>query len=219
MMLATAVPWVFPGATVACMLASVVGREVRQPTPEQRLHDAKIFALGLGIAAACAQLIQAALNQWGAGLMIQIAHAVGTDVVTQTEPAASGSHISPFTLVPVLAVVGTVCGAVIGYLVPPAGRENLMTPPDWTMARALQDLRVRATSVLGDEAAAEAWVLKQRDDLGGITPAEAVQYQGLATSVWRLLDVDAPPGSTGDAGPDSSGAGPRPVVILGGRAG
>ena len=70
-------------------------------------------------------------------------------------------------------------------------KNNLVTPPDPVMARALRDLQRQAETELGSKVAAENWVFAPHADLGGITPAEAVQYKTHATGVKRLLESEA----------------------------
>jgi enolase len=48
-----------------------------------------------------------------------------------------------------------------------------------------------AVSLAVSKAAAEDWVFMPNDDLGGITPAEAIQYKSYATGVGRLLENEA----------------------------
>jgi hypothetical protein len=82
------------------------------------------------------------------------------------------------------------------------------------MARALRDLLRQAQIALGPRGA-EDWVFMPHTDLGGITPAEAVQYKTHATGVGRLLENEACRRRE-VASPDS-GDRPAPVVIQGGR--
>jgi Protein of unknown function (DUF2384) len=58
------------------------------------------------------------------------------------------------------------------------------------MARALRGLLAQANLTLGSDAARD-WVFAPNRDLGGITPAEAVQYKTQATGVGRLLEAEA----------------------------
>jgi hypothetical protein len=99
---------------------------------------------------------------------------------------------TPLAYVPIVGVAGFACGAVIGFLVPQAYRANLATPLDPIMARALRELLRQAETTLGTRAAAEDWVFIPRSELGGITPAEAVQYKTQATGVRGLLEREAP---------------------------
>jgi hypothetical protein len=158
----------------------------------QRVHDAIILGIGLGLAAAAAQLIQTSL----------------ADVLGSDDKA-------PLGYVPILGLVGSLCGAIIGFMVPRAWRVNLVTPPDPSMASALRDLLRRAETTLGTRAVAENWVFTPRDQFGGITPAEAVQYKGLATGVRRLLNDDA--SREGDEVRTDRRERPIPFVIDGGR--
>jgi hypothetical protein len=164
----TALPWLLAGVTVSAVLASRLGGDVRQTGRSHRLHDAFLMGGALALAAAAAQLIQTSLS----------------DFVFHEEPP------SP-SLVPIIGLAGFACGAVIGFMVPQACRANIVTPPNRDEAGALRDLLGRAEAVLDSKTAAENWVFTPRNDLDGITPAEAVQYKGFATGVWRRLDDDA----------------------------
>jgi hypothetical protein len=84
-----------------------------------------------------------------------------------------------------------------------------MTPQDPKMARALRELRREAEARLG-EPDAENWLFTPHPDLHGITPAEAVQYEGLATGVLDLLPGEARSAS----GPGASDSGGRGVPIV-----
>jgi hypothetical protein len=164
----TALPWLLAGVTVSAVLASRLGGDVRQTGPSHRLHDAFLMGGALALAAATAQLIQTSLS----------------DFVFHEEPPSPG-------LVPIIGLAGFACGAVIGYMVPQACRANIVTPPNRDEAGTLRNLLGHAEAVLGSKAAAENWVFTPRSDLDGITPAEAVQYKGFATGVWRRLNDEA----------------------------
>jgi hypothetical protein len=151
------------------------------------------FGLALGAATTTAQLIQSSFTT----MLLQ-------------------SQFSLWPIVPIIGLVGAACGAIIGLLVPRKCRANLMTPPDRIMAQALQDLRNQAEKSVG-KATADVWIFEARSELGGITPAEAVQYKGRATSAWRLLDSMS--GNLGDEVRHSAADRPTPLVIEGGRAG
>jgi hypothetical protein len=166
--MATALPWLLAGATASVLLASLVGGDVRQTGKPQRARDAIIVGGGLGLATAMAQLIQISLS----GLLVR-------------EAAALDSVL-------IVGLAGFACGAAIGFVVPHACRANLVTPFDPIMAGALRDLLDQAEITLGTRAAAEDWVSMPRNELGGITPAEAVQYKTHATGVRRLLETEAP---------------------------
>jgi hypothetical protein len=166
--MATALPWLLAGATASVLLASLMSGDVRRTGKIQRARDAVTVGGGLGLATAMAQLIQISLS----GLLAR--ETVGLDTV------------------PIVGLAGIACGAAIGFLVPHACRTNLVTPFDPIMAGALRDLLDQAEITLGTRAAAEDWVSMPRNELGGITPAEAVQYKTHATGVRRLLEAEAP---------------------------
>jgi hypothetical protein len=161
--LATALPWVLAGATASVLLASLMAGDVRRTGKSQRVRDAITMGAGLGLATGIAQLIQMSLSHV---------------IVGET---------GALDFVPIVGLAGVACGAAIGFVVPHACRANLVRPFDPIMACALRDLLDQAHSVLGTRAAAEEWVSLPRNELGGITPAEAVQYKTHATWVRRLL--------------------------------
>jgi hypothetical protein len=188
--MATALPWLLAGATASVLLASVVGGDVRRTGRPQRIRDALTLGCGLGVAAALAQLIQTSLS---------------TLLHVET---------SPLTYAPIVGMAGFACGAIIGFMVPQAYRANLISPLDPIMARALRDLLRQAETSLGAKAVAEGWVFTPRSELGGITPAEAVQYKTQATGVRRLLKSEVP--RPRDDVLLGRGDRPVPVVIKGG---
>lgn len=163
-----ALPWFLAGATVSVLLAYFLGGDVRRTGRDQRIRDAKILGIALGLAGATAQLIQ-----------ISFADVLGSERLPWHEVAAS---------VATEGFAGVVCGAIIGFIVPSAFRANIMTPPDHRIASALRDLRREAKATLGNQKTAENWVFMPQEDLLGISPAEAIQYEGLATGVHRLLE-------------------------------
>ncbi len=136
--------------------------------------------------------------------------------ILQSSIAANPPLNEPFVfypLVPFVALVGAACGGIIGYSVPTKCRANLRTPPDRIMAQALQGLRAQAKEAFGDSARVDAWLFQARSELGGITPAEAAQYKGRATSASRLLAGDVRAGLGEDSRRPRLGS----VVIRGGR--
>lgn len=165
--IATAVPWLLVGAIVSAVLASCLSGDVRRTDKAQRVRDVISLGIAAALAAGVAQLIQGSL----------------------AEKLGDGSL--NLSLVPVIGLAGFACGAVIGFTVPVACRVNLVTPLDPIMARALRDLLGQAEAALGSKAAAENWVFMPHTDLGGITPAEAVQHKTHATGVRRLLESEA----------------------------
>jgi hypothetical protein len=190
----TALPWFLAGATVSVVLACSVGGDVRRTDQRQRIHDAVVLGICLGLAAASAQLIQTALS----------------------ESMFNEANRPTYGLVPILGLAGFACGSVIGFLVPHACRANIVTPLDPALARALRELLAQAEAALGSLDAAKNWVFTPHDELRGITPAEAVQYQGLATGMFRLLDTEAPRiREEVGSGPSDR---PMPFVIDGGRS-
>ena len=188
----TALPWLLAGATASVLLANLMGGDVRRSGARQRTRDAIVLGGGLGLAVALAQLIQISLSDL---------------LVVETAPISS---------VPIVALAGSACGAIIGFVVPQACRENLVTPPDRNMSRVLRDLLRDAETTLGTRSTAEDWVFMPHQDLGGITPAEAIQYRTLATGVRTLLESEAPRRRE-DARLDRSER-PMPTVVAGSRS-
>jgi energy-coupling factor transporter transmembrane protein EcfT len=187
--IATALPWVLVGATASAVLASSLGGDVRRIERSQRVREAIILGIAVGLAAGASQSIQFALME-------------------KLEDASP-----PYGDVLLIALAAFACGAVIGFKVPVACRINLMTPLDPIMARALRDLLAQAKVALGSETAARDWVFTPNGDLDGITPAEAVQYKTQATGVGRLLEAEAVRRRE-----EVRGERPTPVVIEGGRS-
>jgi hypothetical protein len=187
--IATAFPWVLVGATASAVIASSLRGDVRRIDRSQRVREAIILGIAVGLAAGAAQAIQFALTE-----------------KLEDRPGSFGG-------VPLIALVAFANGAVIGFKVPVACRINLMTPLDPIMARALRDLLAQAKVALGSETAAKDWVFAPNGDLNGITPAEAVEYKAQATGVGRLLEAE-----TVRRREETRSAPPTPVVIEGGRS-
>jgi hypothetical protein len=164
----SAFPWLLAGGTVGVVLASQLGGDVRQMDRSDRVRDALVMGGALAVAVAAAQLIQTSF----------------ADFMFGEKPSSMGLPL-------IVGLAGFACGAAIGFMVPQACRANIVTPPNHNEAGALRDLLEHAEAVLGSKAAAENWVFMPRNDLDGITPAEAVQYKGRATGVRRRLDDEA----------------------------
>jgi hypothetical protein len=163
----TALPWVLAGSTASAVLANSLGGDVRLTDRTQRVLDAIFLGAAVGIAAGTAQLLQISLMD------------------RFDDQGRSLVDVLP------VAAAGFCCGAVIGFKVPWAYRTNLVTPHDPVMTRMLKNLLAQAESTLGSKVAAENWVFTPKNELGGLTPAEAVQYQTHATGVGRLLEAEA----------------------------
>lgn len=164
----TASVWFLAGATASAILAGRMTGDVRRTCNSDRARDAVWLGVGLGLAVALAQMMQSAV--------------------------ARGLHDpdrTPLETVPIVALVGLLCGVVIGIMVPYACKGNLVTPPDPIMARELRNLLRDAEAALGTRANAENWVFSPHNELHGVTPAEAIQYQGYANLVRLLLNSDA----------------------------
>jgi hypothetical protein len=168
--MATALPWLLVGATASAALASCAGGDGRIDKPH-RLKDAIILGIAVGLAAATAQLIQTSLSQF------------------QFQEADA----PPLAVVPLIGLAGAICGGVIGFMVPQAYRASLVRPHNREMDKTLRDLLRKAETQLVTRAAAEEWVFGPNDALGGIAPAEAMQYQTQSNAVETLLAQEAPP--------------------------
>jgi hypothetical protein len=173
----TALPWLLAGATAGALVANSISGDVRRTDRRQRVRDAMVLGVGLGLAVAVAQAIQTSLG----------------DLVTRnlSNVAAPPLTWKDFRLVPIIGLAGAACGAVIGFMVPYACRANLVTPRDLIMGRALRDLLSQGENLLHIRAAAEDWLFTPNNELGGITPAEAIQYKTRATGVKELLEEAA----------------------------
>jgi hypothetical protein len=99
-------------------------------------------------------------------------------------------------------------------MVPHACRANIVTPLDPIVARALRSLLAQAETALGSRDAAENWVFRPNNELGGITPAESLQFKTHATGVPWLLD-----GEVARIREEARSDRPTPFVIDGGRSG
>jgi len=163
----TASFWFLAGAAASAILASRMTGDVRRTHRSDRIRDAAWLGTGLGLAVAVAQLMQSALAE------------------------QLGESPLKFAPIVTVALVGFVCGAVIGIMVPYACKGSLVTPPDPIMARELRNLLREAETTLGTRALAESWVFGPHSGLPGITPAEAIQYEGYANLVRTLLYSDA----------------------------
>lgn len=171
------VPWFLVGATVGVMVARSVGRNIQRTAAADRIKDALRCGVLLALAAGAAQLLQNTINQ-------QLLAALVT-----------GFHPSDptwdFIINPLeIAMVGGLCGAIIGFMVPHAFRRNILEPGDLEAAGALQDLIDRATTAFGSAEAAREWVFHPTPQFKGLTPAEARSYQAYAVTVFRYLRTD-----------------------------
>ncbi|WP_454617629.1 hypothetical protein [Bradyrhizobium cenepequi] len=183
----TASFWFLAGAAASAILASRMTGDVRRTQRSDRVRDAAWLGIGLGLAVALAQLMQSALAE------------------------QLGEPPLKFAPIVTIAFVGLVCGAVIGIMVPYACKGNLVTPPDPIMARELQNLLREAETTLGNKAVAENWVFSPHNGLQGITPAEAIQYEGYTNLVRTLLNSDASR-EREETWPDRGGLTPIAVV-------
>ena len=157
--IATALPWVVAGAAASCLIAMLLSGDVRRMTRGDRLRDALILGCLLGLAAAFANDVQGALED-----------SIHDTPRNFLEIIYAGAAVG---------LAGVVCGMVIGFMAPNACRSNIVTPFSAEMAKALDRGLQAARESLGGDEAARTWLFTPRNDLGGITPAEAVQHTQL----------------------------------------
>ena len=158
-LIATALPWFVAGAAASCLIAALLTGDVRRTRRRDRARDALILGAALGLAAAFGADAQGALGD-----------------------SVKGGHHGYLELIWARAAVGlagAACGMVLGYMVPKACRANIATPFSAETAKALDKAMQAARAQLGGDEAAKNWLYTPRNDLGGITPAEAVQHTQL----------------------------------------
>jgi hypothetical protein len=153
-MIATALPWFVAGAAASCLIAGLLTGDVRRTARRDRARDALILGAALGLAAAFGNDVQGAL--------------VGRH-----------SYLELIWAGAAVGLAGAACGAVLGYMVPKACRANIVTPFSAEMAKALDKALQTARAQLGGDEDARNWLYTPRNDLGGITPAEAIQHTQL----------------------------------------
>jgi hypothetical protein len=188
--LSTALPWFLAGATASTLLAWRLAGDVRRTALFDQLRDAIVVGVGLGIAAAVAQCIQLSL----------------ADFLVPNAPTAA--HLDYWHLMTPCGgtgLAGLACGVVLGLMVPRACRLNIIRPLFAGSALELNKLRTRAKDILNTEELADRWVFTPQVELGGITPAEAIQYRTRVNGVSRILEKL----NLKSAEPD-----PREVVVL-----
>jgi hypothetical protein len=161
-----ALPWFMAGATVSVMLAYFLDGDVRQTEKTHAVHDSVVMGIALGLSVTVAQGMQ-------------------TVIAEHWDPPVNWYYV------PIVGFAGFLCGAIIGYMVPRACRENLLSPTDPAMARLLGQLLAQARTVRGSEQAARDWAFSPHNELCELTPAEAVHYERLQADVWRLVDTEA----------------------------
>jgi hypothetical protein len=139
---------------------------------KRRIKEGLLGGTAVGIAATLAQLIQGAI-QW--------------KIFGPMGPAALDIRVIA------VGLVGFACGFSLGLFVPAGHRGSIVGPQDATLAKHLSSLLRQASVCFGGKNEAEAWVFESQADLGGITPAEAVQYTARANEVKRLLESKSRP--------------------------
>jgi hypothetical protein len=170
--IATALPWVLAGAAASAMLAWRVGGDVRRTDLHARLRDAAWIGTALALAVLLAQLVQSTIGE-----ELQDVDSVPLKLM-------------PMLTIGLVGLIGLICGAILGFMVPYACRANVVTPPDLTMVRMLKELISRAEMSLGSATEAANFVFSPHIALRGITPAEAIQYGGYKSRVRQLLDEE-----------------------------
>lgn len=155
----TALPWFVAGAAASCLIAVLLAGDVRRTTRRDRVRDALILGSVLGLAAAFAADVQGALGDFMDG--------------------KSRSYLEIISAGAAVGLAGAACGAVIGFMVPKVCKSNIVTPFSAEMIKALDKALQLARESIGDDDAAKTWLFTPRNELGGISPAEAVQHTQL----------------------------------------
>ena len=165
-----AISWTLVGATIGGMLLMLAGTKL-QENPS-KVQSGILAGVAASLAVMLASLFQdaathAILPKFGGGA------------------ASDLGHLDLSFLL--LGIVGFACGFILGYLVPAALRREVLQPQQSTLKRSLDELIEQATSLLGSSKEGATWVFLPHHELGGITPAEAVQYTSRANYVKTLL--------------------------------
>jgi hypothetical protein len=168
----TALPWVVAGGTASALLAHLFSGDVRRRSRHDRIREAVMLSGGLGLAAAFSTGLQMSLADFW-----QSNHNLTTPILV------SHSLIE--------GVGDAVTGFIVGYFVPSAFRQAIVAPADLEGTRKLRELLQRAENVIG-KPYADDWFFTPRNELGAISPAEAIEYKGLVNRVSKLLDEEAP---------------------------
>jgi hypothetical protein len=132
-----------------------------------------ILGSGLGLAAAFSQGIQLSLID----LLQQSNSLTNTSLIVQSATQGLGE---------------SAIAAIIGFMVPWAYRRSIAVPTDPESARELRKILDRAQRIRGDKSAAEDWVFQPLYELGGISPAEAIEYKSLINRVAKILEGESP---------------------------
>jgi hypothetical protein len=157
--IATALPWFVAGAAASCVIAVLLAGDVRGTTRRDRECDALVLGGVLGLAVAFAADVQGALGDFLDG--------------------KSRSYLEIISAGAAVGLAGAACGAVIGFMVPKVCKSNIVTPFSAEMIKALDRALQSARASIGDDDAAKTWLFTPRNELGGISPAEAVQHTQL----------------------------------------
>lgn len=178
--LATAFPWVLSGAMASFLLAKLLGGDVRRVNRTDRIRDAVKLGAGLSVAAFFANLLQLSLNDYAQKIL-----------TGKPNPDFFGLH--NVTASVAVGLAGLCCGLAIGFMAPRAFRCGIANPIHGDMTKQLRALLQRAQTIRSGRNGAEDWAFQPQDELGGISPAEALQYKEQVNRVWALLEDEAPP--------------------------
>jgi hypothetical protein len=167
----TALPWFVAGATASILLAYFLAGDVRRTKIPDRWHDALALGGGLGLAAGVSEMIQMTFDDFITSNTLTYGELIGQSCL--------------------IAFAGVACGMVLGFFVPQAYKANIVTPLYADVAHMLKRLVKNAASAFGNEQAGENWAFTPAPELGGITPAEAIQHRALTHAAFSLIPAVA----------------------------
>ena len=116
------------------------------------------------------------------GIAAAFAQGIQLSLIDLLQPTATLTDASLLTNSITQGLGEFVIGVIIGLVVPLAFRRRIVTPTDAENARALRKISERARNAIGNAPAATDWVFNPSDDLGGISPAEAISTRLLSTA-------------------------------------
>jgi hypothetical protein len=163
----SAFPWVLAGAVASTLLAFLLGYDARRTGMPDRVRDGLVFGFALGVAASFAMYFQSSLTG-------RIGHLIGDVELAKASTIPLGTSFA-------VGLAGSLCGVVIGYKVPWVHRYGVANPTA-EIAQSLDALTRNAQKSRPDEGAAKDWVFSPHNELGGISPAEALQHKSWANT-------------------------------------
>jgi hypothetical protein len=92
----------------------------------------------------------------------------------------------------VVGLAGFVVGVVIGSTVPQAYKANILMPLSPETASNLEILLECAEARFGNSGGGRKWAFEPKSELGGVSPAEAIQFETRVFQVWELLGCEPP---------------------------